>query len=93
MFIFTTKTKKKTKYFLGCGPLCILIPTLRGPLRHSVNLAWNVSSKKLSCLAVCQLTRSLIGVAMAEGVCVEWVSNRSVSDDVAHAAVPLFLHA
>lgn len=47
--------------------------------------------QKLSCLAVCQPSRSLIGVAMAEGICVEWVSNSSVLTEVAHTASPLSL--
>lgn len=45
--------------------------------------------RKLSCLAVCQPTRSLIGVAMAEGICVEWVSNSSVLAEVVYSASPL----
>lgn len=47
--------------------------------------------QKLSCLAVRQPARSLIGVAMAEGICVEWVSNSSVLAEVPHTDSPLSL--
>ncbi len=46
--------------------------------------------QKLSCLAVRQPTQSLIGVAMAEGICVEWVSNSSVLAEVAHTCLSTF---
>lgn len=49
--------------------------------------------RKLSCLVVHQPTRSLIGVAMAEGICVDWVSNSSVLAEVARTASPLCLCA
>lgn len=52
------------------------------------NLALKHVDRNLSCLAVRPPTRGLIGVAMAEGICVEWVSNSSVSDEVAHTASP-----
>lgn len=64
-------------------------------LRENKQEAWKSGLKcvdrKLSCLAVRQPTPTLIGVAMAEGVCVEWVSNSSVLAEVAHPAAPASL--